>query len=127
MCAHVAKPDSTSRAPLDIARLVSVARHTLTRNPDVQDWPAICTAVGIVHNGKLASVDRVFENTFATDADVDTITQLIPDNVGCPNDCSDTVHECRSFLALFLLQVIAGDLANTAVFLGWDRSVHPLL
>jgi len=86
-----------------------VARHMLTKNNDVphnlQDFVAIWTAFGNVHNGKLADFTRFFKNTFATDAEADTITQVIPVNVGCPDDYSvmDSAveHEVRLHFAFF--------------------------
>jgi len=125
----------TSGTPLDMSRLVSVARHFLTENRDeqpiFQQLIAICTAVENVHDGVLAHFDRIFKNTCVTDAEFDTITKIIPVDVGCPDSCSamDSAieHENRIFFALFLLQAIASDTLNTAVLLASDHGVHPLL
>jgi len=120
-------------APLDISRLVSVARHILINGddqPNFKDLLAICTAVGNVHDGRLVHVGRVVKNTFVTDAEFETITQIIPVDVGCPDSCSamDSAigNETRILFALFLLQSIAGNTANTAVLLASNQGVHPL-
>jgi len=131
----MAECDSASDAPLDMSGLVSVARRMLTDNrddqPTFQDLIAKCTAVENVHHGELAHFDRVFKNTFVTDAEFDAITQIIPVDVGCPDSISamDSAieHEVRILFALFLLQAIAGDTTNTAVLLASDHGVHPLL
>jgi len=75
----------------------------------------------------LGTADKAFESTFVTDAEVGTITDLIPISVGCPNDGSASEHEARVYLALFLLQEIADDPANTAVFLAPHHGSYPLL
>jgi len=119
------KYESTPRAPLDISTFVGVARRMLTDNSNspkhVQDL------IGHVHTCELTDFDRLFQNTFATDAELDTITQLIRVSVGYPDDCSAIKHETRCCSALILLQATAGDTSNTAIFLASDDRVHPLL
>jgi len=121
----------TMSAPLDISSLVNAADNILKRGSGAQqifqDLVAMCTTVRNANHGDLATADKVFKSTFVTDAEVGTITDLIPVNMGCPNDGSALQHEARVYLALFLLQEIAGDPVNTAVFLATHHGIHPLL
>jgi len=87
----------------------------------------MCTRVQNPRNGNLGTADKAFKSTFVTDAEVGTITDLIPVSMGCPNGVSASEREARVYLALFLLQEIADDPANTAVFLTPHHGIHPLL
>jgi len=119
------KYEPSPRAPVDISTLVRVARRMITHNSDAPQH--FQDLNGNVHKCEMTSFDRIFQNTFATDAELDTLTQLIPVNVGYPEDCSAIKHETRCCFAFFLLQATAGDKSNTAVFLASDDRVHPLL
>jgi len=125
--------DSTADATVDITRLIAIADQVLTNSDGtpqlVQDLTVICKALDDAYDGRWVTTDKVFKNTYVTDAQVDIITGLIPIPIstGYPNTSHANVHEAQTFSALLLLRLIAEEAANTEVFLASHAHACPLL